>query len=153
MLRRRFLFSAASVALAACTGIASPSPSATDRPSSPNAGHPARNIWPTFLTSANAQTREAYLFASLHVDHLKYIPCYCGCAGSGHQNNADCFVRSRLAEGWMILEPHGAACGTCVGIALDTREMLNRGATLREIRTTIDKRWSGAGPGTNTPPP
>ncbi len=153
MLRRRFLFSAASIALAACAGATSPSASTTYRPNSPNAGHPARNIWPTFLIGANPQIREAYLFAAQHPDQLRYIPCYCGCGGSGHQGNADCFVQSRLTDEWMILEPHGAACGTCVGIALDTKAMLAQGKPLRDIRVAIDKRWSAAGPGTPTPLP
>lgn len=157
MRRRQLLVAAATAVIAACAGPAASPPaggsSGASRPSSPDAANPGRNIWPGFLSGSSTQVREAYAFAAQHQDELRYIPCYCGCVGSGHASNAECFVRSRAADGWLVLDPHGSACGTCVGIALDVRTMLGTKTALREIRATIDRRWSAAGPGTRTPMP
>ena len=157
MRRRPFLLAAATAVIAACAGpAANPAPGASSgasRPSSPDAANPGRNIWPAFLSGSSTAVREAYAFAVQHQADLRYIPCYCGCVGSGHASNAECFVKSLAADGWMVLEPHGSACGTCVGIALDVKAMLGTKTALQEIRSTIDRRWSAAGPGTHTPLP
>lgn len=153
MRRRELLIGAATLALGACAPAIATTPSTAARPSGPFAGNPTLGIWPAFLSTAGVSIRDAYLFAAQHPNELRYIPCYCGCAGSGHTSNAECFVKSRAADGWMLLEPHGSQCGTCVGIALDVKAMLGGNVALREIRTAIDTKWSSAGPGTPTPLP
>jgi hypothetical protein len=50
----------------------------------------------------------------------------------------------------MILEPHGSQCGTCVGITQDTKSMIARGMTVKDVRKQIDQKWAAAGPGTPT---
>lgn len=52
---------------------------------------------------------EAYSFAVNHPEILRNMPCYCGCAANGHQNNEECFVDSRLDDGTVVLNPHGEA--------------------------------------------
>jgi hypothetical protein len=151
MRRRQFLFASVAAALSACAG--GPTAPSASRPPSLNAAHIARGIWPAFMSGVASEIREAYVFAAGHQQALEYIPCYCGCGGSGHTSNADCFVRSEEPGGWVVLDPHGAACGVCVGIALETKAMLGRTMPLRDIRATIDKKWSSAGPGTKTPLP
>ena len=34
-------------------------------------------------------------------------PSLPGCVSQGHENNLDCFIRTPLAEGRVILDPHG----------------------------------------------
>lgn len=164
MRRRRFLVASAAAVAAACAPAAGVAPSggttptgpgASDgRPNDPNAGNPAAGIWPTFMVAMNAQVKDAYLYAATHPEILQYIPCYCGCGAAthngGHSDNERCYVVDRAANGWMILEPHGSQCGTCVGITLDTKSMLARGMTLKAVRGQIDQKWAAAGPSTPT---
>ena len=153
MLRRQLLVASGSLLLGACVGAAKGAPPTAPRPSGEFVANPRLDVWPAFISSAPAQVRQAYRFAAQHEAELRYVPCYCGCGASGHTSNADCFVKSRSAEGWMTLEPHGSHCGTCVGIALDVKGMLTYGMSVREIRSAIDAKWASAGPGTPTPLP
>lgn len=62
-------------------------------------GDPAMVTWPDFVLDAPAEIRELYTF---HIDSgalMRYIPCFCGCGGSGHRNNRDCYVREVHADG------------------------------------------------------
>lgn len=49
----------------------------------------------------------AYTFAARHPEVLHYVPCFCGCQRSGHQDNDDCFIKSRDAKGRPEWESHG----------------------------------------------
>jgi len=110
---------------------------------------PSRYLSVTFHPSG-----EAYAFAVDHRAELRYIPCFCGCGTSaGHRDNFDCFVKDQTAPGTFILDPHGFACGTCVGVALDTKALLASGLSLKAIRAAIDAKWSEVGPATPTPYP
>ena len=53
------------------------------------------NILPADIAKAPAEVREAYRFAILNRDTLKYIPCYCGCGSEGHTSNASCYFKDR----------------------------------------------------------
>ncbi|MGH9314326.1 MAG: PCYCGC motif-containing (lipo)protein [Vicinamibacterales bacterium] len=53
------------------------------------------------------EVRAAYQFAALHPEVMRYVPCFCGCERNGHQDNEDCFVRARAADGTVTWEPHG----------------------------------------------
>ena len=68
---------------------------------------PPRGIWPAAYRSAPESTREAYRYAVARPDVLQWFPCFCGCVSDGHESNLDCFVRTPLAEGRVILDPHG----------------------------------------------
>lgn len=149
--RRRFLFlGAAAAALAAC-GPAAALPSA--RPGHRLAASPLRGVWPRQVATAPEAVRAAYAYAARGDRLLRYIPCYCGCGSIGHRSSHDCFVAEMLADGWLVLDAHGLGCGTCVGIVNEAAAMEAAGLTAREIRTRIDARWGGAGPGTLTPLP
>jgi hypothetical protein len=76
-------------------------------------------------------------------DVFSKIPCYCGCVGVGHTSLKDCF-----------LDEHGSFCNVCQFEALETYEMIKQGASIAEIRSTIDQRYGGGGfgEGTKTPP-
>ena len=48
---------------------------------------------PPDVAKAPAEVREAYRFAILNRDTLRYIPCYCGCGSEGHTSNASCYFK------------------------------------------------------------
>ena len=54
-----------------------------------------------------ALVQAVYEFAARRPDVLRYVPCYCGCQRNGHQDNADCFVSSREADGRPRWDLHG----------------------------------------------
>lgn len=152
--RRRFLILGAAALATACT------PGTTAKPSAPAASavpplgaHPARGIWPAPYHAAPQQVRDAYTWAATHENILRYVPCYCGCVADGHKNNYDCFVRDTAANGWILMDLHGLSCGTCVAITLESAAMIEKGLTVRQIRSAIDARWAGTGPATRTPLP
>jgi hypothetical protein len=51
------------------------------------------NILPADIAKAPGEVREAYRFAVLNRDTLRYIPCYCGCGADGHTSNASCYFK------------------------------------------------------------
>jgi hypothetical protein len=51
--------------------------------------------------------RAVYRFAALHPEVMRYVPCFCGCERDGHQDNEDCFVRTRATDGSVTWESHG----------------------------------------------
>jgi hypothetical protein len=102
--------------------------------------------------------RAAYLFAAEHPEVLSYVPCFCGCERAGHRGNEDCFVARRDASGDVIeWEPHGLDCTVCLDVANDARQMYASGASVRDIRASIEKKWAAASAQshthTPTPPP
>ena len=62
-------------------------------------GDPAKVVWPDFVLASPPEIQELYAF---HVDSgglMRYMPCFCGCSGSGHRNNRDCYIREVHADG------------------------------------------------------
>lgn len=152
MRRRELLLAAAASALAACAAPVVTKASA--QPASSLLAMPLHDMWPMRYQQAPQAVREAYAFAVDHRAELRYIPCFCGCGTSaGHRDNFDCFVKDQTAPGTFMLDPHGFACGTCVGVALDTKAMLASGMSLKEIRAAIDAKWMEMGPSASTPYP
>jgi hypothetical protein len=152
--RRRFLVLGAAVLATACSGPVRAKPSsspATARP--PLAAHPIRGIWPAEYQAAPQQVQGAYAWAAMHENILRYIPCYCGCVAEGHNSNYDCFVQGAAVNGWITMDLHGLSCGTCVAITLESAAMIEKGLTVRQIRSAIDARWSATGPATRAPLP
>lgn len=152
MRRREFLVALAGTALAACSApIVGKAPAPT---SNALLAMPLHSMWPARYAQAPQAVRDAYAFAVDHKAQLRYIPCFCGCGQTaGHRDNWDCFVKEETAPGRFILDPHGFACGTCVGVALDTKAMLASGMSLKAIRTAIDAKWMETWPSTSTPHP
>ena len=100
-----------------------------------SAGRPGGPLPPYVRGEAAA---EAYRFAAARPDLLRAVPCYCGCEREGHASNLDCFVAAFAADGRPTYDPHGAGCGTCIAIALETKRLAGQGVPLAEIRRTID---------------
>jgi hypothetical protein len=98
--------------------------------------------------------RAAYVFAAEHPEILSYVPCFCGCERGGHRGNEDCFVAARDEKGDVTQwEPHGLECTVCIDVATEARQMFTSGASVRDIRAAVEKKWAGFNGGhTPTPP-
>jgi hypothetical protein len=97
--------------------------------------------------------RDAYVFAAEHPEVLSYVPCFCGCERGGHKGNHDCFVAARDSKGDVVAwEPHGLECTVCIDVATEARQMFTSGASVREIRAAVEKKWAGFNGG-HTPTP
>jgi hypothetical protein len=95
----------------------------------------------------------AYQFAADHPEILGYVPCFCGCEHSGHSGNADCFVKSRTAEGDVLAwDEHGVECTVCIDVANRSRQLYTSGASVTDIRAAIEKEFAPIYPG-RTPTP
>lgn len=110
MRRRTLLGGLAALAAAGCTAPVATAPSSgpttATRPD-PLLADPPADIWPAAYRAAPEATREAYRYAVAEPDILRWFPCFCGCVADGHESNIDCFVRTRLAGGRVILDAHG----------------------------------------------
>jgi uncharacterized protein with PCYCGC motif len=97
----------------------------------------------------------AYMFAAEHPEILSYVPCFCGCERGGHKGNEDCFIAARGANGDVTAwEPHGLDCAVCIDVATEARTMFNSGASVRDIRAAVEKKFAGFNGGhTPTPQP
>jgi hypothetical protein len=150
--RRQLLVAAAAALVTSCTNVAT-TPSPTAYPAE-LAANPGNGVWPSAYRNAAQAVRTAYQFAAANYETLRYIPCFCGCGlSAGHLNNYDCFVKAATSDGWVLLDPHGLGCGTCVAITLEVIAMRSQGMTTKAIRTSIDDRWAKTGPSTPTPFP
>jgi hypothetical protein len=96
-----------------------------------------------------------FQFAAEHPEILTYVPCFCGCDHMGHKGNEDCFVKSRAANGDVVQwEPHGTECQVCIDVGQQAMQMYSSGASVRDIRTAIEKKYAGMYQNhTPTPPP
>jgi hypothetical protein len=110
--------------------------------------HPQKNLPPLQLPAYPlGRTPEvinaAYKFAAEHPEILTYVPCFCGCERSGHRGNEDCFVKTRAPNGDVAeWEPHGMECNVCVDVATQAAQMFASGASVRDIRAAVEKKWS-----------
>src|SRR5471032_1605577 len=129
---------------AAAQTVVDPPPAALPGP------HPQENLPPLpFQAYAPPRppevVRAAYKFAAEHPEVLSYVPCFCGCERAGHRGNEDCFVAKRDAAGDVTeWEPHGLDCTVCLDVANDARQMYTSGASVRDIRAAIEKKWAAA---------
>jgi hypothetical protein len=133
-------------------------PPAAEVPEVARKPHPQKNL-PPLPVQAYAPprppdvVRAAYVFAAEHPEVLSYVPCFCGCERAGHRGNEDCFVSARDADGDVTdWEPHGLDCTVCIDVATEARQMFTSGASVRDIRAAVEKKWAGFHGG-HTPTP
>src|ERR1700681_1639825 len=85
----------------------------------------------------------AYRFAAEHPEILTYVPCFCGCERGGHRGNEDCFVQKRGANGDVTeWTEHGMECAVCLDVAQQAMQMHASGASVRDIRAAVEKKWA-----------
>jgi len=98
--------------------------------------------------------RAVYVFAAKHPEVLSHMPCFCGCETRGHKHNADCFVAARDAQGrptaW---EPHGVGCAICIDVAHEAMQMYASGASIADMRATIERKYRSSFPSMTPTPP
>lgn len=112
---------------------------------------PVKPEFPEFAEKTG-RVAEAYIFAAQNPDIVMYLACYCGCADMQHSNKLishkslkDCYIKPDGSY-----EPHASECKLCNDITLEARDMLMTGSSLKDVRTKIDRDYSGRGIGTNT---
>ena len=137
-----------------------PAQTVVDLPAAALGPHPQDNLPPlpfqAYAPPRPMQTvRAVYTFAAEHPEILSYVPCFCGCERAGHKGNDDCFVKTRNAQGDVTeWEPHGLDCTVCIDVANEAMQMHRSGASIRDIRAAIEKKWTSPTSGhTPTPQP
>ena len=86
-----------------------------------------------------------FQFAAEHPEVLRYVPCFCGCEHLGHHANDECFVKRRNANGDVVAwEPHGTECAVCLDVGRDAMQLYSSGASVRDIRDAIERKYAGA---------
>jgi hypothetical protein len=87
---------------------------------------------------------QVFQFAAEHPEILAYVPCFCGCDHMGHKGNDDCFVKARAANGDVLAwEPHGTECQVCIDVGQQAMQMYSSGASVRDIRNAVEKKFAG----------
>ena len=148
-------------AQAAPQSSATPAQATVDPPPAAALGpHPQENLPPLPFQAyppprSPEVVRAAYRFAAEHPEILSYVPCFCGCERAGHRGNEDCFVKARNEKGDVTeWDPHGLDCAVCLDVANESMQMHRSGASVRDIRAAIEKKWASPDAGhTPTPPP
>jgi hypothetical protein len=109
--------------------------------------------WPEYVTDADPEVQSLYEFQVTHGELMRYMPCFCGCGDNvGHRNNRDCFIEEVRDNGSVEFDPMAPSCGVCLGVAAQSREMLEEGSSPREIRAAIDTQYADS-IDTSTPTP
>lgn len=121
----------------------------------PNALHPPLPFIPNGMPRPPELITEVYEFAGANPDILEFVPCFCGCETAGHRANAHCFVQSRNTDGTVkAWEPHGMGCAVCIDVARDSMQLHASGASVRDVRASIESKYSDRFPRmTPTPAP
>ena len=138
-----------------------PAPAPAPAPAIALKPHPQKDLPPLQLPAyplgrSPEVITAAYKFAAEHPEVLTYVPCFCGCERSGHKGNEDCFVKARGANGDVVeWEPHGMECNVCLDVATQAMQMHASGASVRDIRAAVEKKWAAqsAQMHTHTPTP
>lgn len=111
----------------------------------------AWNARPGFIENAAAGTQAGYAYALQHPDILRYIPCYCGCAGAGHKSNLDCYITAHAAGSPIVFDEHASYCDVCIRITEMAKQRTAQGQSLSLVRQAVDQTFGGGGtPGTPT---
>src|SRR5690606_19226545 len=98
---------------------------------------------PTFLDDKHEDLRLVYAVAAKATDILEWIPWYCGCGDSaGHRSNLNCFIAETREDGSIVWDDHGTRCQVCLDIAVQSVQLYQEGQSLKEIRDSIDAKYS-----------
>ena len=60
--------------------------------------------WPEFILASPSEVQDLYAFHITSGELMKYMPCYCGCKGSNHRNNRDCYIQQVNADGSVVFD-------------------------------------------------
>ena len=80
------------------------------------------------------KARAAYQVAKDMPEVLAELPCFCGCMTAlGHESNLFCFK-----------DEHGSGCNICEDIALEARDMHDKGFSIERIKDAIRQHFAGS---------
>ena len=80
------------------------------------------------------KARAAYQVAKDMPEVLAELPCFCGCMTAlGHESNLFCFK-----------DEHGSGCNICEDIALEARDMHDKGLSIERIKDAIRQHFAGS---------
>ena len=103
--------------------------------------HPIRKL-PDNVRQSPIEVRQAYQFAVANPDLVSAVPCYCGCAGAGHDSNYKCYVADVDQNGEVLYDYHGLYCSIYVDITQDVMQLTADGEAIEDIRLIIDETYS-----------
>jgi hypothetical protein len=103
--------------------------------------HPISKF-PDNIRQSPVEVRQAYQFAVANPDLIGAVPCYCGCAGVGHDSNYKCYVADVDQDGEVLYDYHGLYCSICVDITQDVMRLTAEGEAIEDIRLIIDETYS-----------
>lgn len=84
--------------------------------------------------SKDPKARAAYQVAQDMPELLAELPCFCGCMTAlGHESNLFCFK-----------DEHGSGCNICEDIALEARDMHDKGFSMERIKDAIRQHFGGS---------
>lgn len=103
---------------------------------------PPLEIPPYQMPRPNDVIRATYKFAAEHPEVLSYMPCFCSCEMMGHKSNADCFVKTRAANGDVTAwQDHGIVCPMCLAVGELSMNMHAAGKSVPEIRAAVEEKY------------
>lgn len=111
------------------------------------------SLMPDRVMEQAVDVQEAYRFALAMPEHLEDVPCYCGCVGIGHRNNADCYFKPGSTLEAPIFDEHALFCVVCVDITQVVMDMVDSSASPIVIRSMVESRFGEMGPSTDEPMP
>ena len=124
-----FFAGAAVLALAAAVVTTKPASGSTHP--EPRAGVTAAKVLGEGQYTRTPGAAEAYAAARRQAAALDGVYCHCDCSKhAGHRSLLTCFESD-----------HGAFCDICMGEAMLASGMAERGASLQDIRTAIDRQF------------
>ena len=83
--------------------------------------------------SKDPKAMAAYQVAKDMPEVLAELPCFCGCMTAlGHKSNLFCFR-----------DEHGSGCNICEDVALDARDLKQKGFSLDRIKELIREHFAG----------
>ena len=84
--------------------------------------------------SKDPKAQAAYQVAKDMPEVLAELPCFCGCMTAlGHESNLFCFK-----------DEHGSGCNICEDIALEARDMHDKGFSIERIKDLIREHFGRA---------
>jgi len=84
--------------------------------------------------SKDPKAQAAYQVAKDMPEVLAELPCFCGCMTAlGHESNLFCFK-----------DEHGSGCNICEDIALEARDMHDKGFSIERIKDAIRQHFGGS---------
>ena len=83
--------------------------------------------------SKDPKAQAAYQVAKDMPEVLAELPCFCGCMTAlGHESNLFCFR-----------DEHGSGCNICEDVALQARDLKQKGFSIEKIKETIRQTFAG----------